>query len=319
MRRILITADVVQIANDYATNLFKNRRADFVSPLMKLKELSAKFRDNNHSNYADYIDKIIEKYDEILKLKPSQFQNFRNQHFSNLDEAQLRAKVIDQEVFYEQVVQAMRYDEVQKTEIRPYMKKLGIKACVYCNAAYAVVTDDNKAAFQVDHYYPKSKYPFLCTSFFNLQPSCMHCNQIKSQNTNYEYCMYTDDYNKLDPFYFTIEDRSIIKYMLSHDNSDLKYKLNSNAGDDANQHASFFHIDGLYSQYSDAVEELVWKAKIYNNAYLKQLQSAYLKKFPYNIDDFKRFVLGFYPDAKDVNLRPLTLLMQGIAKDMNFE
>ncbi len=87
----------------------------------------------------------------------------------------------------------MRYDAVQSTEIRPYMKKLGIKACVYCNAAYAVATDDNKATFQVDHYYPKSKYPFLCTSFFNLFPSCMHCNQIKSKNTGYDYCLYTED------------------------------------------------------------------------------------------------------------------------------
>ena len=46
---------------------------------------------------------------------------------------------------------------------------------------------------------------------------------------------------------------------------------------------------------------------------------AYKRKFPYSMDDFKRFYLGFYPDEKDVNMRPLTLLMQGIAKDMNFE
>lgn len=59
--------------------------------------------------------------------------------------------------------------------------KLGIKACVYCNASYTVATDDDRATFQIDHSYPKSKYPFLCTSFFNLQPSCMHCNQIKSK------------------------------------------------------------------------------------------------------------------------------------------
>lgn len=45
------------------------------------------------------------------------------------------------------------------------MKKLGIKACVYCNASYTVATDDDRATFQIDHSYPKSKYPFCVRHF----------------------------------------------------------------------------------------------------------------------------------------------------------
>lgn len=44
-------------------------------------------------------------------------------------------------------------------------KKLGIKTCVYCNASYAIATDDNKATYQVDHCFPKSKYPFYVLHF----------------------------------------------------------------------------------------------------------------------------------------------------------
>ena len=43
------------------------------------------------------------------------------------------------------------------------------------------------------------------------------------------------------------------------------------------------------------------------------------KKFPFGMDDFKRFYLGFYPNSKDINKRPLTLLMQGIAKEIGLE
>lgn len=43
--------------------------------------------------------------------------------------------------------------------------KLGIKACVYCNASYTVATDDDRATFQIDHSYPKSKYPFCVRHF----------------------------------------------------------------------------------------------------------------------------------------------------------
>ena len=39
----------------------------------------------------------------------------------------------------------------------------------------------------------------------------------------------------------------------------------------------------------------------------------------FNMYAFKRFYLGFYPDAKDVHKRPLTLLKQSIAKEMGLE
>lgn len=47
--------------------------------------------------------------------------------------------------------------------------------------------------------------------------------------------------------------------------------------------------------------------------------NMFQKKFSFGMNDFKRFYLGFYPDSKDTNKRPLTLLMQGIAKDMGLE
>ena len=330
MRRILITKEVVELAKDYADNLFKDRRSDFVMPLEKLNALSTELRNYNFDFFAYYVDNIIEFYPTILILTPAEFDDYYNDLFVLVpDDEETNAALFSMIIrtsshprgikFYEAVVEAMRYNDVQSTEIRPYLKKLGIKACVYCNAAYAIATNDNKATFQVDHYYPKSKYPFLCTSFFNLFPSCMHCNQIKSKNTGYDYCLYTDDPAKVNPFYFTIDDKSIVKYMLTHNSEVLKFKLNSNPEEDADSHSSFFRLTGLYPHFSDAAEEVIWKAKIYDKTYQAQLMKAYKRKFPYNMDDFKRFYLGFYPDEKDVNMRPLTLLMQGIAKDMNLE
>lgn len=322
MRRILITDKVKGYAEEYASNLFKDRNANFKLPCKNLELLSDALKANHQDEYVKYVEKIILFYPRILTLLPTEFEPYRVKHFANLNEGQLSAVVpgyTKHKNFYESVVGAMRYDAVQSTEIRPYMKKLGIKAFVYCNAAYAVATDDNKATFQVDHYYPKSKYPFLCTSFFNLFPSCMHCNQIKSKNTGYDYCLYTEDPARVNPFYFTIDDKSIVKYMLTHNSEVLKFKLNGNPVENADSHSSFFHLAGLYPQFSDAAEEVIWKAKIFDKTYQAQLMKAYMRKFPYKMDDFKRFYLGFYPDEKDVNMRPLTLLMQGIAKDMNLE
>lgn len=324
MRKILITNDIRRLAKEYADNLFADKRKDFIKPKKGLRDFADELRTHHNNDYADYVDVIINNYNEILCLEPNNFARYRAEHFSILSDEDL-AKHVDgcpgSKKFYESIVDKMRYDIVQKEEIRPYMKKLNIKTCVYCNASYTIATDDNKATFQVDHCYPKSKYPFLCTSFFNLQPSCMHCNQIKSNDDDYIYSMYADDQNKLDPFKFTIDSSSIIKYMLNHDSDCLKFKLKSNENDEntATRHSNFFHLDGLYTQFTDAAEEVIWKGKIFDETYRKQLMNMFQKKFSFGMNDFKRFYLGFYPDSKDTNKRPLTLLMQGIAKDMGLE
>lgn len=355
MRKILINSKIEAIAEEYTDKLLKVQTintqdlstVNLDKIRKKLTDLSMKLVTEDQSEYRKYVENIINKLPEIIKLKPSEFDSFKDKHFNNLTLEQLRGKVPDlrdkqndeavvqllqgisykkdsynfgEKKFYELIVEAMCYNEVQKTVIRPYMKRMGLNTCVYCNASYAVATNDNTAAFQVDHNYPKSEYPFLCISFFNLYPACMHCNQIKSKTTTYNFCLYTDNSDLLDPFKFSIDDKSIIKYMLFNNADLLKVNLKSDTlPQKAEEHFNFFHLGGLYPQFSDEIEEIIWKAKIYNESYRNQLLAAYNKKFPFNMYAFKRFYLGFYPDAKDVHKRPLTLLKQSIAKEMGLE
>lgn len=356
MRRILINSNIEAIVEEYTDKLLKKpaiktknlntNNLDRISK--KLTDLSMKLVTRKRSKYRKYVENIIKELPKIIKLKPSEFDSFKDKHFNNLTSEQLCDKVPElteeqikeaieklrtqgisykkksfnfgKKKFYELIVEAMCYNEVQKTVIRPYMKRMGLNTCVYCNASYAVATDDRKATFHVDHWLPKSEYPFLCISFFNLYPACMHCNLLKSKKTTCNFCLYTDNSDLLDPFKFSIDDKSIIKYLLSNDFELLKVNLKSDTlTKEAEEHFNFFHLGGLYSQFSDEIEEIVWKAKIYNESYRNQLLAAYNKIFPFNIHAFKRFYLGFYPDAKDVHKRPLTLLKQSIAKEMGLE
>lgn len=323
MRRILIDEKVKKTARKYAMNLFKKRADNFEKPLTRLKKLSESLCKEEQVPYKLYVDNIISFYDEIILLKPNDFEKFKKEKFNMLKDNQLSVLIPGfpkAKKFYEAVVDSMRYHEVQKAEIRPYMKELGLNTCIYCNASYAVATDDRKATFHVDHWLPKSEYPFLCISFFNLYPACMHCNQLKSKKTTCNFCLYTDNSDLLDPFKFSIDDKSIIKYMLFNNADLLKVNLKSDKfPKDAEEHFDSFHLGGLYSQFSDEIEEIIWKAKIYNESYRNQLLAAYNKNFPFNMHAFKRFYLGFYPDAKDVHKRPLTLLKQSIAKEMGLD
>ena len=332
MKRILITPEIEQIANDFSTTLFTGRNANFEKPKDNLLLLEAKLRAKRTGiKYADYIHEIHYNYHDILKLKPNEFDRYKRSHFSNLTDAELKASVkgfskvdgIKGTKFYKLVVGAMRYDELQKEDLRPYIKKIGIKTCVYCNAQYAVTTSKNngqRVTYQLDHFKPQSEYPFLCTSFFNLQPSCGHCNQSKSNNLAL-FGLYTEDYNELNPFLFHVDRKSIIKYMLSHNCDCLNIKLDVHPKSVQNlgllqNHQDRFHIDQIYSEFTDAAEEIIWKAKIYNQTYRDQLMREFKKLFPNGIIDFPRFFYGFYIGKEDILKRPLTKLMQDFAKEM---
>ena len=55
-----------------------------------------------------------------------------------------------------------------------------LKYCPYCNAdtVYAFKKNNAKqsAVSALDHFYPKSQYPFLALSLYNLVPVCARCN-----------------------------------------------------------------------------------------------------------------------------------------------
>lgn len=59
-------------------------------------------------------------------------------------------------------------------------RQLGVKVCPYCNRMYTTTLfGEDKIRPDFDHFYPKSKYPYLAVSLFNLIPSCSMCNKRK--------------------------------------------------------------------------------------------------------------------------------------------
>lgn len=59
-------------------------------------------------------------------------------------------------------------------------RQLGVKICPYCNRMYTTTLfGEDKIRPDFDHFYPKSKYPYLSVSLFNLIPSCSMCNKRK--------------------------------------------------------------------------------------------------------------------------------------------
>lgn len=328
MKRIFIDKRVIHLSKEYASNLFLNRNpkgkkgSKFIIPLAKLKGLEKKLRkDPNITQYADYVKIIIDKYSVLNALKPIYFDCFDKKYLKRISNIELDNKVIDEKKFYELIVEAMCYKEA-RTEYLPYARKLGIKACVYCNTQLAATVDLDekslKGMYELDHFYPKSKYPYLSTSFFNLQPVCSYCNKSKNYNKAM-FNLYTTEYDKIAPFNFVLEKKSLVRYMLTQNCEDLKIifdstEIDSNGNRLIEDHNKHFHIDKLYDTQKDFAEEIVWKSKIYNKSYQKSLQDSFSKMF--SKTDFNRFILGNYDQLEDIHKRPMTKFVQDIARQL---
>lgn len=328
MRRILITPRIERIAEDYRNNIFKGRQRNFERPEQLLQKLlddinAKKCRGyKNWHVYAKYLQNIISHYNELLDLKPGQFDDYHMRYF-NVSKAFLTDKTwrnnSGRTSFSDVVVKKMRYEDVRQKEILPYLEQLGVYTCVYCNSQYTptihIAKGHLKGGFELDHNRPKSEFPFLCTSFFNLYPVCSNCNGWKLDRKA-EFVLYTENYKELDPFYFSLDKASIIKYMLYHDSAVLDIVFDSKDLVLLTNHNKLFHIDKYYKAFRDVAEELVWKSKTRNNIYQKQMIKSFQKLFPRKKADIIRFLYGLYPLTQDIYRRPLTKLQQDLAKQL---
>ena len=294
---------------------------NFERPLPSLKELEVQLRSTGAEKHANYVKMIIQKYSIINTIQPQNFEQFHEDFFTTLSDEDLKVPFPYKKknvAFHEIIVKIMRYDAVREAEILPYIKKLGIKACVYCNTQLAITVDAEdqkyKGKYELDHFRPKSQYPYLCTSFFNLQPCCSNCNRSKNDRKGL-FDLYTKKKLVLNPFVFQVSSESIVQYLMSLNCDELEIIFDSSDKALKKNHEELFHITELYKTQTDVVEEIIWKSKVYNLSYRKSLLDSFPSELSSNID-FNRFILGNYCKDSEVHKRPMAKLVQDIAKQL---
>ncbi len=100
------------------------------------------------------------------------------------------------------------------------ISSLNIPVCPYCNRQYITnygEKNNEKTTADLDHYYPKSKYPYLALSLYNFIPSCQICNSR----------MKGDKEGHLYPYNHECGDKAIFKTS----NNSINGILNSKATD----------------------------------------------------------------------------------------
>lgn len=332
MRRILYS-DTTDVLNNYFTKICK-RRQDTINKLTKMKSrISLDKNINDWNKYNQYIDVLIDifsnlkKLEKLIKLKRENFETYdccfpeidlstSDWFIPNKQEGDYKGS------FYINIVNAMNYGNIRGMEYADAIKELGIRTCIYCNAEYMPIVKKRgqtyRCRFEADHFFSKDKRPFLSISFYNLLPSCPFCNKAKSKNEA-KFYLYTNDQNDLSPFSFSLDSSSVIEYMQIFNSEKLKITFtNSDDKDDdlLKNHEKTFHINKLYQSFNDEAEEIIWKAKTMNDAYVDQLKKSFNSVFASLRADEIRYLYGFYDKEEDIHKRPLTKVKQDIAKQL---
>lgn len=326
MRHILITPQMKLRAKAYAEKLFSGRNAHFETPDARLNKLiSGLMLQDGAEEYVLYVQKIKRLRKNLNRITPDRYKYVKDKHFANIDDDHLKKKFTfgkETKSFPDWIVWAMRYEDVRdEPYLMEHFRKEDIKTCVYCNAQFAVTVDESSgkyiANYELDHNVPKSIYPFLCTNFFNLVPCCGQCNKNKSDK-DLKFKLYTKEGENLDEFVFSLDDAHLGEYLTTFQRDNIIVEFNgrnARAQEVSEKFNEELHIEDLYNEHKDVVEELLWKYVIYNPSYLNALSSQFNKGFLGN-GDFKRFILGSYYSPKDVFRRPLAKLIQDISEQI---
>lgn len=219
------------------------------------------------------------------------------------------------------ILSSLNFKSFRAEYAHKIIETIEIKTCPYCNAMLAIVIPNYKgnqvARFQLDHYYPKSKYPLLSISFFNLIPSCGNCNITKGRKDvklSLDFHLYGIK-TPLNAFMFKIPSSSVSTYLSTNNIEDIEIEFENGIDADKNyalHHDQSYDIHGIYNTQKDVVEELFWKAKAYNKSRIEELS----KILNLTKAQIKRMVIGSYIENEDIHKRPLTKFTQDIARQL---
>lgn len=352
MRKIFIDSNVHTIAEEYRDEVLKHLHYGpqnlLVYPLKKLKRFKKYFEDGEvkepsgkdangktvyaqiqkatSTMYQNYLQIIINHYrNDLLTLLPSDFTTLNNSLLAKLGNdgsllnKELKVGNKKADSFHNLLISSLMYNEVRTYIYPKFLKKIGVKTCVYCNANFAITDENGVAYYTVDHWKPKSKYPFLCISFFNLVPCCFSCNRNKGDDDDEFFRLYEDDANAdLNVLHFELPPKNEAEYKLTHNVDALSVELkesNPSYKNICKKMNDKLHINAIYQEHKDVVEEAIWRKYAYNGENIKALKASFAEsKLALTDDDVKRFVLGTYYDDDDIHKRPLSRLMKDIQK-----
>ena len=192
-----------------------------------------------------------------------------------------------------------------------FAKKLDIPTCPYCNRTYTktVITQKGEKIIrpEFDHWFPKSEYPLLALSFYNLIPSCHICNSNVKGKTEF----------KLDSHFHPYNLASNVKATFSYNYKSCDgYRIKINTKDDFSRDSvEAFQLENIYQAHEDEVKDLIKIRQAYSDKYIEILNDS-LKGVNLSKEEVYRLAFGVHYEDDKFDRRPLSKLKKDILTEL---
>jgi len=302
-----------QILDDF----FETQKIEILKRVEAIK--NSKYIKRNKKKYrvSKHIKRLLEKLEDeqylrgILLAKPNELIEIikRYENNPNLKKARFTKEALHNILY--RIFVDYGYEKIDKLK---FINNINLGCCPYCNRNY-IFTTSKKGSIkpEIDHFYPKSLYPYLACSYFNLIPSCPTCNGFGAKEAKDTYYVYpiSNPYAIKDiDFHFSITPQ---KVDFIDGVKEKQYNFDSFEIDIYGNKANLeiFHLEKLYKQHKGIVLELLIKKAYYPESYINEL-----KNFGFSKDEIYRYLFSNYTQEKDLHKRPLSKLIKDIAQEL---
>ena len=260
---------------------------------------------------------IRAQYTSELKVNNRQFQDFAKKQLLQygFKENILFTRKQLENLFKSTVIADLRQNGFHNSLLKkmkiwtPYVfaMYLDVRVCPYCNRQYitTLLTEDAKTRADIDHFKPKSKYPWLALSLYNMVLSCKTCNSAFKGTSDTAWNPYTSNIAK--NFRFVSD--------LNCEGDDvISVKIDDNQ-DETEQYFNDFKIREVMQNHADVVKKYKQKKLAYNNEYLDSVLQNTQNLFN-NKEEMKAAIFGYIPHEEDIDKVALGKLHYDLAKEV---
>lgn len=261
-----------------------------------------------------YLDEHLE---EIIKGDIEQLCSFDKEMKCKKRSKKARA------AFKKSLRKIFNYDVFSKKSNDKYdaydlASNLKIAVCPYCNIEYTttIVTANQEKICRpaFDHYLPKSEYPLLALSFYNLIPSCTVCNSTLKGTEEFQ----------LDKDLHPYRDHVLTDFRFSYSAigiEDIKIKVEKREKIEGEKSLKIdktfetFKIEERYNAHKEIAQDLIDLKRAYSEDFFSMLNKA-IPSANLSPEDAYRVFIGSYPDERDFYKRPFSKLKHDVAEDL---
>ena len=153
-----------------------------------IKELNMLTHDNKFRDFKDIIladHECLQRFvNDVNACNSEKLNSWNRLQAEKKSLKKKEKKLLQQEVqifdtiykWYDSKIKKMKNNTKLNLEI------LGkVHVCPYCNRDYINERDEKFPGGHLDHFFPRSKYPFLSICLYNLIPCCSICNTKKKE------------------------------------------------------------------------------------------------------------------------------------------